>query len=168
MAIFIDLFHRKRLTACLLANDRLSSLISCRTEENSALELTYSSKKRFSVNPIILGKHIFLFDTCMDFIASSTLYRGIILVSKLFANRSGYLRISANGSPTVLTKKSTLRFSFSSEIVRVIGLRLVKYKICWSEKPRLFKYCRFLSSFSFVNLKYAHSNSKHLWSLLKP
>lgn len=92
----------------------------------------------------------------MDFNASIILYRGIILVSKLYPSRCGHLMRSANGNPTELTKISTLFFNFSSRRPRTHGCRLDKFDTCLSEKPKLLKHHSFQPMFSFPTLNIAH------------
>eukprot|EP01018_Ginkgo_biloba_P022644 Gb_26170 [translate_table: standard] len=53
------------------------------------------------------------------------------------------------GSPTDLTTKSTLRFTFSSERPRTPGIRLHNSKAASSENPTFFKCSSFRSKFSF-------------------
>jgi len=92
----------------------------------------------------------------MDFNASIILYRGIILVSKLYPSRCGHLMRSANGNPTELTKISTLFFNFSSRRPRTHGCRLDKFDTCLSEKPKLLKHHSFQPMFSFPTPNIAH------------
>lgn len=92
----------------------------------------------------------------MDFNASIILYRGIILVSKLYPSRRGHLMRSANGNPTELTKISTLFFNFSSRRPRTHGCRLDKFDTCLSEKPKLLKHHSFQPMFSFPTPNIAH------------
>lgn len=78
-----------------------------------------------------------------------TLYRGIIFLSKLYPSRVGHFTRSANVSPTELTKKSTLRFNFSSESIKNHGNWLHNSEISFS-KPKLLKHWSFRSRFSFL------------------
>eukprot|EP01018_Ginkgo_biloba_P026597 Gb_12371 [translate_table: standard] len=70
-----------------------------------------------------------------------------------------------NGRPMDSTKKSTLRFTFSSERLRTAGLRLHNSNNSWSEKPKLFRCSTFWSTLSFP---VAIITSKAISNILEP
>lgn len=107
------------------------------------LLITYLSMKHLSNNFRTCGNLFSVFSTCLDFNASIYLYKGIILISKLYPSRCEHLKRSTNRNLTELTKKSTLFFNFSFKRPRTHGCCLGKSNTCVSVKPKLIKHCSF-------------------------
>jgi hypothetical protein len=100
--------------------------------------------------------YVFLAITlCISLLYICILVCSIYKSGSLYVNKAPYLTRSSKGSPTKLTRKSKLCFNFSSESPKTLGRLFNTSKICFSDKPKLFKHHHFRSKnfFSTPNIE---------------